>query len=233
MHRIASAGSTPDHMFQNGDHATGTPSTVVDAAWLNSVQEEISGVVENAGITLGSANNQLLLALQFFFAQLAPVGVVQAYAGTAAPTGWLECAGQSISRTTYAALFAAIGVTYGTVDGTHFTLPDLRGEFLRGYDHGRGIDAGRGVGSFQDWSTAAPKTTTPLRLTDSGTASLSSGASNPSKVGFIRVSKSTESVTVTSGDSSGSGNEPDLFDATTGDAETRPRNLAMMFIIKT
>ena len=44
-----------------------------------------------------------------------------------APTDWLLCDGASLDRTTYAALFAVIGATYGAVDGTHFTLPDLRG----------------------------------------------------------------------------------------------------------
>lgn len=64
--------------------------------------------------------------------------------------GWLECNGATISRTTYAALFAAIGTTYGAGDGaTTFKIPDLRGEFIRGYDNGRGVDSGRVIGSAQ------------------------------------------------------------------------------------
>jgi len=62
----------------------------------------------------------------------------------AAPDGWRACSGQAVSRTTYAALFAAIGTEYGVGDGsTTFDLPDLRGEFLRGWDNGRGVDSGR------------------------------------------------------------------------------------------
>ena len=66
------------------------------------------------------------------------------------PSGWLECNGAAISRATYGTLFASIGTNYGPGDGaTTFNLPDLRGEFLRGADRGRGVDAGRAVGSAQ------------------------------------------------------------------------------------
>ncbi len=57
-----------------------------------------------------------------------PVAVVIPYAGASAPTGWLLCDGASLLRAgTYADLFTAIGTTYGTADGTHFNIPDLRG----------------------------------------------------------------------------------------------------------
>lgn len=65
--------------------------------------------------------------------QSAPAGVVQAFAGSAAPTGWLLCDGSAISRTTYAALFTALSTTYGVGDGsTTFNLPDMRGVYARG-----------------------------------------------------------------------------------------------------
>jgi microcystin-dependent protein len=56
-----------------------------------------------------------------------PAGAVVPYAGAAAPTGFLLCNGASVLRTTYADLFTAIGTAFGSVDGTHFTLPDMRG----------------------------------------------------------------------------------------------------------
>jgi microcystin-dependent protein len=60
------------------------------------------------------------------------------------PTGLFECDGAAVSRATYARLFAIIGTAYGVGNGTStFNLPDLRGEFLRGWDHGRGVDADR------------------------------------------------------------------------------------------
>lgn len=81
-------------------------------------------------------------------AQLDPPGTVIAYAGTVGgpgnlppPAGWLLCDGSAVSRTQYAALFAAIGANSGPGDGsTTFDLPDYRGYFLRGYDQGNGID---------------------------------------------------------------------------------------------
>ncbi len=77
-------------------------------------------------------------------------GIVLPFAGATAPTGWLLCQGQTVSRTTYAALFAAIGTAFGVGDGsTTFGLPDMRGEFPRGLDAGRGVDAGRTLGSAQ------------------------------------------------------------------------------------
>lgn len=78
------------------------------------------------------------------------VGEVAFFARTTPPSGWLKANGAAVSRTTYAALFAAIGTTFGAGDGrTTFNLPDLRGEFIRGVDDGRNVDIGRGLGSSQ------------------------------------------------------------------------------------
>ena len=58
----------------------------------------------------------------------APIGAILAYGGTTAPTGWLFCQGQQVSRALYSELFAVIGTTYGSGDGsTTFNLPDFRG----------------------------------------------------------------------------------------------------------
>lgn len=74
----------------------------------------------------------------------APSGVVLPYAGAAAPSGWMLCYGQAVSRTTYAALFTAIGTAYGVGDGsTTFNLPDLRGRVPGGKDDMGGSAAGR------------------------------------------------------------------------------------------
>lgn len=81
----------------------------------------------------------------------AGAGKVDLFAGNAAPIGWLKANGALVSRTAYAVLFAAIGTTYGAGDGsTTFALPDLRGQFLRVFDDGRGVDAGRVFGSTQE-----------------------------------------------------------------------------------
>jgi microcystin-dependent protein len=81
------------------------------------------------------------------------VGQVSFFARNTAPTGWLKANGAAISRTTYAALFAAISTTFGAGDSsTTFLIPDLRGEFIRGWaDNRTGVpDSGRTFGSFQD-----------------------------------------------------------------------------------
>jgi microcystin-dependent protein len=70
-------------------------------------------------------------------------GTVLDFAGTTAPTDWLMCYGQSLLRTDYPNLFAAIGTTYGAVDGTHFSLPDCRGRAVIGKDNMGGAAANR------------------------------------------------------------------------------------------
>ena len=71
-------------------------------------------------------------------------GMLMPFAGSTAPSGWLLCYGQAVSRTTYADLFSALGTTYGTGDGsTTFNLPDLRGRTIAGQDDMGGTSANR------------------------------------------------------------------------------------------
>lgn len=73
-----------------------------------------------------------------------PIGTVIPFAPSNPPTGWLFCAGQAVSRTTYAALFAAISTDYGAGDGsTTFNLPDMRGRVIAGRDNMTGSAANR------------------------------------------------------------------------------------------
>lgn len=75
---------------------------------------------------------------------LMPIGAIMDYAGTSAPPLFVLCAGQAISRTTYASLFATIGTTYGIGDGsTTFNVPDYRGRVGAGLDNMNGSAAGR------------------------------------------------------------------------------------------
>jgi microcystin-dependent protein len=92
-----------------------------------------------------SALKKVLIAT--LIGSLLPAGVVSAYGGTDAPTGWLLCYGQAVDRTTYANLFTAIGTTYGVGDGeTTFNLPDLRGRVVAGQDDMGGSSANRLTG---------------------------------------------------------------------------------------
>lgn len=79
-----------------------------------------------------------------------PPGMVAHFATIAPPAGWLKCDGATLSRIEYPALFAAVGEVFGAGDGsTTFRVPDLRGEFVRGWDDGRGADPSRAFGSAQ------------------------------------------------------------------------------------
>lgn len=69
-------------------------------------------------------------------------------AGNAVPAGYLSADGGSYSSASYPELYAVITLTYGG-DGSVFSVPDLRGMFIRGFDNGRGTDVGRPFGSFQ------------------------------------------------------------------------------------
>jgi microcystin-dependent protein len=78
---------------------------------------------------------------------LMPSGSLMPYAGASAPTGYLLCDGAAISRTTYATLFALVGTTYGSGDGSStFNIPDLRGRVIAGQDDMGGSSANRLTG---------------------------------------------------------------------------------------
>ena len=81
-----------------------------------------------------------------------PVGSVFNLATTTVPSGYLECNGAAVSRSTYAALFATISTTWGSGNGSStFNVPDLRGQFVRGWANTKTNtgDDGRGFASTQ------------------------------------------------------------------------------------
>jgi phage-related tail fiber protein len=84
--------------------------------------------------------------------ELVPAGAVRFFARSSAPDGWLKANGASLSTTTYANLFGQIGYTWGGSGGS-FNIPDMRGEFPRGWDDGRTVDNGRALAAAQaqDW----------------------------------------------------------------------------------
>lgn len=96
-------------------------------------------------------HKQLANRTAYLKSRIVPVGTIIALAGSTLPAGYLECDGAALSRATYAALFAVLGTTYNqTADAADkFRVPDLRGEFIRGWDHGRNVDKDRVRGSAQ------------------------------------------------------------------------------------
>ena len=181
-----------------------------------------------------------------------PSGSVFCMAVATVPSGYLECNGAAVSRTTYAALFAIIGTNYGTGNGSStFNLPDLRGEFVRGFDNGRGADSGRSIASSQGASNASHNHS----ISASGTTSTRSltGSVNVISESFAGFGGSATGVFTKKGgfnaggtpggpdsnncggfDMDASHNHTVTVSGTTGSqgSEARPRNVAMMYIIK-
>lgn len=145
---------------------------------------------------------------------LVPAGVVCWFAMATPPVGWLKANGALVSRTTYAALFAAIGTTFGAGDGsTTLALPDLRGLFVRGFDDGRGTDAGRVFGSFQEHALGAHSHTYEMSgYNDHLTPQ--DGAYYWDDYNRTTLRRSTQ------------------WSGSTGGSETRPKNVALLACIK-
>lgn len=132
-----------------------------------------------------------------------PAGSVMWFAANSPPTGFLKANGAAVSRTTYAALFSAIGTTFGAGDGsTTFNVPDLRGEFIRGWDDARGVDSGRAFASAQSADAKIGSASSIWTYTASSGVSLQTAAT------------AYWATTTANG------------------AETRPRNIALLPCVK-
>jgi len=165
-----------------------------------------------------------------------PAGTIIYSARSTAPTGYLKANGAAVSRTTYATLFAAIGTTYGAGNGsTTFNLPDLRGEFIRGFDDGKGVDSGRTLGSTQTDQNKQHNhggTTSTKSLT--GTFTPGSHVTNPTGVfsdgGNVNSPEEGDFANGRRVDLDVSHNHTISND---GGTESRPRNIALLACIKT
>ncbi len=130
------------------------------------------------------------------------------------PGGYIECNGAELNRTTYAPLFNKTGTTFGAGNGsTTFNIPDLRGEFIRGFDNGKGTDSGRVLGSNQtDEFKSHSHTKSGFRQGAdishvSGTNAIPQKGDNGTDDGIFEMNNS-------------------------GGVETRPRNIALVYAIK-
>lgn len=175
MHRIDTKTAQKDKFgagkngFTRGNPQTGTPATDLDDDYFDMLQEELCSVVEASGASLEKGrHDQLLTALRALLlsrnnpfgdiksdgtvptalenlglgeGSALPFGVPVPWPSATPPTGWLKCNGAVFSSEKYPNLAKA----YPTLK-----LPDLRGEFIRGWDDGRGIDSGRNLLSAQN-----------------------------------------------------------------------------------
>lgn len=143
---------------------------------------------------------------------LMPVGAVIPFPMNLVPNGWLAANGAAVSRTTYAALFAYLGTTFGAGDGsTTFNLPDLRGYFIRGF--GTNSD-GTASGTFGAKQADDFKSHTHVLSVRGGSAS----GSNFFAASVIGGTNNDRNLTATA--------------ANAGGTETRPANIAMLYCIK-
>lgn len=159
-----------------------------------------------------------------------PAGTVIYVAQTIAPDGFLKANGAAISRTTYSRLFSKISTTFGVGDGvTTFNLPDLRGEFLRCLDDGRGIDPSRVMGTWQKGSLNAIDGAVKAVWTISasgdspGTLTQQAGLDDYDVNNYVGVSNSS----VENKTSVGLKGNSEGWSGT-----TRPRNIALLACIK-
>jgi len=195
------ADDSHNHTLSNIDGIT------VSEAEINSVD----GVTSNIQAQIN--------AVSALATQGVPSGAVQTFAMSTAPTGWIKANGSAVSRTTYSALFSAIGTTFGTGNGsTTFNVPDLRGEFARGWDDSRGIDTGRSFGSSQ---ADAFKEHRHTLLGNSGGAVQALFSQSSVIAGIQNLGASFADPASTMGNGNGAG------------TETRPRNIALLYCIKT
>ncbi|WP_260733503.1 phage tail protein [Escherichia coli] len=168
--------NTPDQLFHDGDPTQGIEGTLVTAGYLNNqqgatrdLQQELLNVLGGAHIQpdpkktdqLLTALRALLLSRKNPFGDIKldgtvqkalenlglgegsalPVGVPVPWPSATPPTGWLKCNGAAFSAEEYPELAKAYPTN---------KLPDLRGEFIRGWDDGRGVDSSRGLLTSQD-----------------------------------------------------------------------------------
>lgn len=191
------------------------------------------------GLVSGTGDDEIYTQVEVLqLVQPTPEGIdlvasVQSFATESAPQGWLECDGREVSRTLYARLFQRIGDRFGAGDGsTTFNVPDMRGEFIRGWDNGRGVDSGRGMGTAQEdqfqghhhqWKGENDTTASNLwvaRQTIPGESNVSgvimaTGVGSPAQNTII-------------GDAAGDAN----YGAARIGSETRGRNIALLYCIK-
>ena len=204
-----------------GSYTVTIKTTAVGSTGVTSVQGKTLVIYsDGTNVKLGDSG---LVDSQYFV----PTGGIINYAGNASfPNGYLNCDGSAVSRTTYAALFAAIGTTWGIGDGlTTFNLPQLQNYFVRG------AGGSNPAGTYEDQSIQSH--THSATATDSGhTHTTPHSASNQGAVGGGYVGGSVSSQDASNPTGTGFANIS-VSVAATGSAETKPANYRLWFLIKT
>lgn len=205
-------------------------STLKTAAYREVGVAANNVIALNADAKLPAVDGSLLTGINSI-----PIGSILylPYANT--DPNYMECAGQAINRIEYATLYAKIGVSFGTGDGSStFNLPDIRGEFVRGWDNSRNVDAGRALGSIQgDIFKAHAHTKGSLALSIAGAHSHSMEGTQGTSGGTAQPHKESGSYAQLFTNANGDHTHTITGDVgSSGDSETRPRNIALQAIIR-
>lgn len=215
---VNSIGAKPIHVITS----SGVEAVSAGQIQANGIYEAVYSAILNGGSGAWLLLNPTVL-------QAVPAGIIAQWSKNVAPSGWLECSGAAVSRTTYARLFAEIGTTWGPGNGsTTFNLPDFRGEFVRGWDNGRGVDSGRVFASSQGGAIQSH--------THTGTTDSAGGHTTTIPKGSTGGGDGVQNGPTTGGNLNANPTPAHSHPFTTnatGGTETRPRNVAAMFIIKT
>ena len=243
---ITSTGSATTGLFLNDADNTAHISLKAPDTLSSNLNYKLPGTIVNGGFMKTDASGNL----SFSLIEGVPTGSVFCMAVATVPSGYLECNGQTLSRSTYAALFAIIGTQYGAPSGSTFKVPDLRGEFIRGFDNGRGVNPNRSIGSLEGddnklHNHAIDITSQPVTLVGSidgiGEGFLASGSASgvfSKKPDGSRTITETDSTSFVAGVNFNANHSHAITgntansggDGVTG--ESRPRNIAMMYVIK-
>jgi len=222
MHRIDTSTAQKDKFgagkngFTAGNPQTGVPATEVSAEILDAMQEELCNVIAMAGMQLNKGdNNQLTNAILAIAIGAYPVGAPIPWPQSTPPAGFLMMQGQSFSATSYPKLALAYPSQ---------VLPDLRGEFIRGWDNGRGIDSNRSLLSAQkgsvvsiDQNISDTAVSGAIGTTQSNTGLDSLTGTDISGVSTAAFTAATPAVAAPTNSSAG---------------VVRPRNIAFNYIVR-
>lgn len=199
----------------NSDSRLPTQKSV--KAYVDAVKNSLLASIAAVQSSIQSQINSL---------DIVPIGTIFYTASSNCPAGFIVCDGSLVSTTQYQRLFNVIGYTYGGV-GLNFKLPDLRGEFVRGFDAGRGIDPGRVFGSHQSSELEAHG-----HLFDDIRWSEIDGVYtyNDPQLGSIPMGAGVGSRSGSDYDNGVHFTKHGTYNST--GSETRPRNVALLPIIK-
>lgn len=164
-----------------------------------------------------------------------PPGTIMAYAGANAPEGWVMCNGSEYDKEDdrYKALYNVITNTYGE-SGSNFNVPDLRGVFPRGLDSGKGYDSGRLLGSYQEDAFKSHNHSASSGNAGAHSHSISHWASDSEGgSGYVSMLWDDQQLVYKTFYTSWVGDHSHSVTVnSSGGAETRPKNIAVNYIIK-